>query len=190
MAVEANPPVVSALERLLTALQQRASALAPRSRVAWVPPERLHVTVRFIGHVGADRFEAIARVLEQPLNLPSFDATVAGVHAFPKSGSPRVVWAGVEQGAARLRDVEREVSARLQRLGMREEARDYAPHLTLGRVKEPNGLRARALLQGLEDEPIGTIRVDAVTLFDSRPSPKGPTYVALQRTGLAPVTKD
>lgn len=184
VAVELREPLVSGLERLLATLQRRAMELAPRSRIAWVAPESLHITLRFIGNVRSDRYEPIKTALEPPLNVEPFEVTAAGVGAFPSSGSPRVVWAGLEQGVARLRDVERGVSERLRRLGMPDETRVYTPHITLGRVKEPGGLRARSLLDGLDDQVVGAIRVEEITLFDSRLSSKGPTYVPLLRIGL------
>ena len=62
--------------------------------------------------------------------------------------------------------------------------RPYSPHLTLARVREAAGLRSASLLDGLEDRSLGTTRIDAITLFQSRLSPKGPTYVPLLRTSL------
>jgi 2'-5' RNA ligase len=62
--------------------------------------------------------------------------------------------------------------------------RDYRPHLTLGRVKIPAGFRPAVVLKGLEQAVFGRVRVEAVTLFESRLSSAGPTYVALGRTPL------
>ena len=81
------------------------------------------------------------------------------------------------------RSLERAVSQRLETLVPAED-RPYAPHLTLARVKEPAGLSRAALFQGLTSRQFGRVHVDAITLFESRLSPKGPTYVALQRTAL------
>ena len=64
------------------------------------------------------------------------------------------------------------------------EERPYQPHLTLARVREAAGLRAAALLDGLGSRHCRHDHVDAITLFESRLSPKGPTYVPLQRTAL------
>jgi 2'-5' RNA ligase len=64
------------------------------------------------------------------------------------------------------------------------EQRPYNPHLTLARVREAAGLRAAALFDGLRDSVIGTTPIDAITLFDSRLSSKGPTYAPLLRVPL------
>ena len=65
----------------------------------------------------------------------------------------------------------------------RETIQQAAP-ATLARVREAGGLRSAALLESIKDTTFGTTTVDAITLFESRLSPKGPNYVALQRTGL------
>src|SRR5439155_1260078 len=81
-------------------------------------------------------------------------------------------------------DLENAVGARLAPLAFECEDRPYAPHLTLARVREAGGLRPIPLFEGLAEQSIGTTKVDAITLFQSKLSPKGPTYVAMQRTPL------
>jgi 2'-5' RNA ligase len=168
-------------------LRERALQLAPRSRITWVPPDRLHVTVRFIGHVEPDGAERVREVLAPPLEQDAFRLTIAGVGTFPPKRPPRVVWAGVTEGRTSLAATEREVSGRLVRAGIAPEERPYSPHLTLARVREAGGLRSTALLAAVNDQVLGTSTVEAITLFESRLSPKGPAYVALQRTGLRSV---
>ena len=80
--------------------------------------------------------------------------------------------------------IERELTARLSTIGIPPEDRPYNPHLTLARVREPAGLRAAALLDGLQTHAFGHSTIDAITLFESRLSPKGPTYVAQARAAF------
>lgn len=176
--------VAAAAGTLIEDLQGKAGTLAPRARVTWIPAERLHLTVRFIGHVDDERYRAIARALEPPLAVPAFDLAFAGIGAFPASGPPRVIWAGVSKGLEALQALEREVTARLEATGIAPEDRAYSPHLTLARVREAAGLKTAALLDGVRDRALGAARVEAITLFESRLSPKGPAYVALQKTPL------
>ena len=177
--------LVRRLHVLLDALHERAAEMAPRARITWVPPERLHVTVRFIGNADEDRARAIRSALEAPLTVKPFDLIVAGVGTYPKGRPPRVIWAGISQGSSELQRMEHEMSGRLERLGIAREARDYRPHVTLARVRDSAGLRVSPLLQGLSEGVLGTSRVDAATLFESRLAPKGPAYISLQRTPLA-----
>jgi 2'-5' RNA ligase len=184
VAVEIDPALAGELARVAGELRRRIEARAPRARLTWVAPDRLHFTVRFIGEVAADRASSIAAALGPPLPLAPFDLTMSGLGAFPPKGPPRALWAGISQGIAEMSGLEREVSARLTSCGIDPETRDYSPHLTLARVREAAGLRAREALADAPQGPFGSTRVDAITLFESRLSPKGPTYVPIQRTPL------
>jgi 2'-5' RNA ligase len=183
IAIEMNRAIEEASREVIDELRDRAARLAPRARITWAVPERLHVTVRFIGEADEARGLAIRSALGATIDAPVFDVIVEGVGAFPPKGPPRVFWAGLTDGRSGIVDVERAVSARLESIVAADE-RPYSPHLTLARVKDPAGIRREALLEGLAGRQFGRVHVDAITLFESRLSPKGPTYVPLQRTAL------
>ena len=185
VGVEMSPSVAAAVVEIVEALRNRAMRLAPQSRIAWVAPERLHVTVRFIGHVDDERVDGIVDTLRPAIGIDPFDLTVAGAGAFPPKGPPRVLWAGLGSGRDRLIAIERIVSDRLVAAGVDRENRPFNPHLTLARVREAAGLRSGALLEGLDEAAFGLTPVDAITLFQSRLSPQGPAYLPVHRTLLA-----
>jgi len=184
IAIEVGPDIQRAVSRVVDELRQRAERTAPRARVSWVKAERSHLTVRFIGEADEPLHRAIVSALEPELSTRSFDLTIAGTGSFPPGRPPRVLWAGVTTGLAEIQALEREVASRLEGLPLPRPDRDYHPHLTLARVTYPAGLRPAALLSGLENSPFGTVRVEAVTLFESRLSSKEPVYLAHGRTSL------
>lgn len=184
VAVALDPRVVRKIAECGEELRRRVQGHAPHARVSWVPADRLHVTVRFIGEAGDTQAERIAASLAPALTVAPFDALFHGVGAFPERGAPRVFWAGIIGGVESLSALEQEVAARLASCGIAAEQRPYRPHVTLARVREAAGLRTRMLFDGLLDRRFGTSAVDAITLFQSRPSPKGSTYVPLQSTKL------
>jgi RNA 2',3'-cyclic 3'-phosphodiesterase len=184
VGVPLEAAVARELERVAGDLRQRIQARAPRAKLTWVAADRLHFTVRFIGETADDRAAAICAALAPGLPVPAFDLTVTELGAFPELGTPRVFWAGAGAGREGMIAVEREVSARLAACGVDPEDRPYSPHLTLARVRDAAGLRARDVLDGLAPRVPGPMRVGAITLFQSRLSPAGPTYVALQETAL------
>jgi len=185
VAVEIEPRVIEALAACGDELRRRAAAVR-RARITWVPADRLHVTVRFIGEVDDARTQAIASALAPVLSAAPFELTVQRVGTFPEHGPPRVLWAGTGGGADALVAVEADVSTRLDGCGVPREPRPYHPHITLARVREPGGLRTATWLTGWTDRHFGVSPVNAITLFESRPSPQGHVYVALQRTPLIP----
>jgi 2'-5' RNA ligase len=183
IAVEMNPSVEEAARDVIGDLQTRVTRLAPRARITWSAPERLHITVRFIGDADEARVQAIRTALGPTIDAAVFDLSVEGVGAFPPKGPPRVFWAGLTEGRDGLLEVERAVSQRLETLVPAED-RPYAPHLTLARVKEPAGLSRATLFEGLSTREFGRVHVDAITLFESRLSSEGATHVPLQRSAL------
>jgi 2'-5' RNA ligase len=183
VAVELDAGVLKALADFIAALRRRAEALAPGARIGWVLPGQLHVTLRFIGEVPDAAAAAIAEGLRREAASPPFDIAVRGAGAFPDRGAPRVLWAGIGAGTEELADLEAEVSERLAAHGIKREDRPYRPHITLARVREAAGLRSAALLEKSDPE-FGVSRVRAITLFQSRTSPRGAVYTPLQSTPL------
>jgi RNA 2',3'-cyclic 3'-phosphodiesterase len=183
VACESGAAVAHAAERLIVELQARIAKLAPQARLTWVAKGRLHFTVRFIGSVDAARVPAFRDALAPPLRHAPFDAVVEGVGVFPERRTPRVIWAGLRSGGPEMAALARQVNARLEALAG-PDTEELRPHLTLGRVKEPHGLRAPALLDGLETVRLGVTRVEAVTLFESRQTGGTLHYVPLLRVPL------
>jgi 2'-5' RNA ligase len=182
-AIELGERARAQAAAVVSSLRRRVEKSAPGARLTWIPEERMHLTVRFIGEVDASRAERIIGALREPLPLPPFTIGFGSLGAFPPKGPPRVLWIGVEDGRDALVRVESALSDRLQAVGVPKEDRPYKPHLTMARVRESAGLRSGTLFEGLIPD-LGRTRVDAITLFQSRLSPKGPAYVSLERTPL------
>ena len=137
----------------------------------WVPRENWHVTLKFLGSTRPpltdwvpERVAAVAR------ECAAFEARLVGLGAFPSPRRARVLWAGLEDGAATTR-----LAGALEAALAREfepEARPFRPHLTIARCEPPLILPkefGETVLEG------GRFSVDALTLFRShlrRPAPR------------------
>jgi 2'-5' RNA ligase len=146
--------------------------------VKWVAVGNVHLTLVFLGDVYVELVPRLGDVLDGVSAVtPPFTCTVAGLGAFGSRRSPRVVWAGVTGGREPLVALQRQVDEGVRALGLRTEARAFAPHLTLARVKSAGdavGLADR--LADEPDKPFGNAVVDAVRLIGSELTPKGPVY--------------
>jgi RNA 2',3'-cyclic 3'-phosphodiesterase len=160
-----------------------ASARMP-PRVTWVKDESAHVTLRFVGHVPDDVGAAIAGALAEPFDLAPFRVRWETIGTFPGGRSPRVVWMGATEGAEKLATLATLVAERLDPIVGPGENRPFKPHLTIGRIKVPGRhVDWPRIVAEAQPEPT-TTRVDHVTLYQSRLSPKGPTYTAVSKTPL------
>src|SRR4051812_44732402 len=98
--------------------------------VKWVPPESLHVTLKFIGEFPEPRLDEVKRALATVGGQP-FQLTFGNVGFFAPR-SPRIFWAGIEAGYE-LKALAAAIDSALTPLGIPKEERDYTPHLTLAR---------------------------------------------------------
>lgn len=145
----------------------------------WVRPEGVHVTLKFIGEMPAERVSAIEDALRGAGVAAPVEAKFLGAGFFPNERHPRVFWAGVE-ASANLAELAGEVDRHLSTLGIAAESRAFRPHLTLARFKSEDGLpRLREEIKKLEPIDFGSMRASEFYLFQSLLGPGGAKYTKL-----------
>jgi 2'-5' RNA ligase len=172
--------VARAIDVLRTALEAAQSS----ARVSWVAPDRLHLTLQFIGQVSEDTAAAIEARLGPPFELPAFEMRLGSIGTFPPGGRPRVVWLALDRGADALAALHEEVQRWLADVPFRRESRAFSPHLTLARFKHGGTRVDVERISRVALRPAGGCTIDHVTLYQSRLSPRGPTYTPLRVTPL------
>lgn len=174
--VALDPP--DAVREALAALPR------PLRGVSWTPPEQYHLTLRFIGEVGADRRDAIENALAG-IKVESFILPVEGTGTFPPGRPPRVLWAGIGTGHPRLHQLRQRVDDALLGCGLDLDVRNFHAHFTLGRcgreivpAEVARFVREHA---GFEAPPF---RVRAFSLYQSELRPGGAVHTSLLRVEL------
>jgi 2'-5' RNA ligase len=156
--------------------------------VKWVSEESIHITLLFLGEVDDRELHTICRAVRVvAASEPPFPLRVSGVGAFPTPRRPKILWAGITDGADRLHRLYEKLESRMLEMGCyRKEERGYTPHLTLGRVKgERDGLTiAPELTKRLAWEG-GRTMIDEVLVFSSVLDREGPVYTVLGRGELS-----
>jgi 2'-5' RNA ligase len=102
----------------------------PGPGVRLVEPDRMHLTLHFLGEAA---LEPVAAALRN-VSAPSFDLRLEGVGRFPSADGGHILWAGVRDSAP-LTELHRAVAEALSPTGHRPETRLYHPHLTLARCR-------------------------------------------------------
>lgn len=159
---------------------------ASAGRVRWVAAPSLHLTLVFLGEIQDGRLIPVAETLRAAASgIPPFVTALSGIGGFPGLERPRVVWVGVGEGAAEVRRLKERLDAVLDPLGFEPGERDFHPHLTLGRVKEPGrpGVLAGAAASWKVPTERWTTR--RVVLFRSDLRREGPVYTPLAEAPLA-----
>lgn len=151
-------------------------------RITWVKDDVAHVTVRFIGDTPESGLPALQEALGH-VDIEAFDVTWGSLGAFGGLRNPRVLWIAPTQGAEFLEDVAAQVASAVDVIVGPGETRSFKPHLTVARIRDAGrGVDWTRALHSVVLTPAVT-RVESVTLYQSRLSPKGPTYTALSRHG-------
>jgi 2'-5' RNA ligase len=156
----------------------------------WVPRQRRHVTIRFLGAVAPDAVAEVAWAVGACAAAAApVDTRLTGLGAFPSPSRARVLWAGVDDGAGRLADLGRNLDGALApeirqeiRPGIKTEARAFRPHLTVARCDPPARLPGEYAATDLERVEF---RVSSLVLFESVPGGRGPRYEPVERADLA-----
>ena len=147
------------------------------------------MTLAFLGATDAGRLDEVAAAArESARDVGRFTATLDRIGRFPERGDPRVVWLGIGTGAAELAALAGAVRRALIAHEIAFDDKPFRAHITLARVRD--GLERderRAISQAVDavTPPRGTFAVDALVLFESVVSSKGPRYTARVTAPLA-----
>ncbi|MFN0151629.1 MAG: RNA 2',3'-cyclic phosphodiesterase [bacterium] len=178
-------PLPETARARLAALRHAADPGAP---VRWVAPDAIHLTLKFLGEIEPARVEAVKEALARHVGeRGAFDFTLAGVGGFPALARPRVLWAGVSDGAPAVVALAERVEGALEPLGFPREARRFTPHVTIGRVKDSPARAPRNWGErfgaAASLEPLA-VRAETLVLFESRLSSSGARYSPLLQIAL------
>lgn len=106
--------------------------------VRWVNVASLHLTLAFLGDLDDERLAAAHEATQAAASQSApFALTLDRLGTFGSPHTPRVIWAGVGGEVAALHSVQSALANELDQRGFPpQEHPDYAPHLTLARVKD------------------------------------------------------
>ena len=154
-------------------------------KLAIVPPQNLHVTVKFFGNVEDVAVQALCGALREVASGEAAQVWADRCELLPPRGPVRVVAAGLGGDVGRLRSMHREIEKACEGQGFAPERRQYLPHVTLARARD--GLPARErdeFPQALSKHfPGPQFNVSGFTLFESRLGGGPPQYIPVARFG-------
>lgn len=108
---------------------------AKTSGYKWVKPNTMHLTLRFLGYLGEQRFAEVAKAIGKGIKADGpIELIPRGVGAFPDERRARVIWAGLGGETDKLFSLVAMVDAKLEKLGIPTETRPFKAHLTLARM--------------------------------------------------------
>ena len=176
------------LRRELGHIQARLKSPEQPS-VKWVDAGSIHLTLKFLGSIAADRTNAITGAINEAVRgIAPFSLTARGLGVFPNPRRPQVIWVGVGGEVAKLEQLKQRLEARLIPLGFAAETRPFSAHLTLARLRpqaspaERQGIGRR--VTATDFTATNAIEVAAICLMRSQLTPKGAIYHRLSSAVL------
>jgi 2'-5' RNA ligase len=146
----------------------------------WVEPSLLHLTLAFLGEQPEEQLEALREVGASAVGGSRSGRLHLGqAGSFGSRRAPRVLWVDLAGDLDALLSLQTRLVEGLAAAEFPIEDRPFRPHVTLARRREtaqggpPKGWPP-TLATGA-----GAFTMDKLTLFQSRLSPRGPTYVPL-----------
>jgi 2'-5' RNA ligase len=150
--------------------------------VRWVPPDNMHITLKFLGEITEDRAARVREaVTAVAVKHRPFQVALRSVGGFPNLNRPRVVWVGLREGAEPLATLAAEADSALEAEGFLREKRPFRAHVTVGRCRRPAPLTAASSAV----VPNDMFFVDRVVVMQSHLRPRGARYEVI---GMCPLS--
>ena len=180
-AVELPDAVRTRLEDHISRLRKEV----PDAAASWSRVEDIHLTLKFFGNVEVKRIARISEAAERAVRqLPAFRIGVGGTGVFPRASRPQVLWIGVSDPSGQLSALQEKFEDECAVEGFEKEDRAYRPHLTIARLRKPEG--ARQLTDTHLKMKFDSVEVEIkeLALFRSELSPKGSKYTVISAADL------
>ncbi len=153
--------------------------------IRWAGRDTMHLTLRFIGDMPADRVPAVTEAL-RAVRVTPFALRVKGLGLFER-GRQTILWAGLDQAPALPRLKQRADAALAAGAGLGPDDGRFSPHITLSRIKTSIPSALRNIVRDYSEKDFGEFPVAAFTLFSSVLTPGGAIH---SREAVYPLSLD
>src|SRR2546426_206765 len=90
VAIELGAEVLREAAALVAELRRRVDRGTRNARLTWATPDRMHLTLRFLGEVSDERASEVLGALRDAIPMEPFAVAWEGLGGFPPKGPPRV----------------------------------------------------------------------------------------------------
>ena len=172
--------------REITKTQKELIPQTVDNKINWVPPQNIHVTIRFLGAITEPMIQAIKDSLETLIrNTAPIPIQTKGLGLFKeKNDTAGILWAGVTP-EKELDEFHSQVCKHLENTGFKEKVNQFIPHATIGRIKDLNTGDIDNIINKYKDIQFGGSVIKNLVCYQSTLSSKGADYKLLWRLSLS-----
>jgi RNA 2',3'-cyclic 3'-phosphodiesterase len=180
IAVEINEQTKQKISGLISHLKKSGAD------VKWITENQMHLTLKFLGDIDERDVQKISDALSDIAdNFNSFTINFSKIGAFPDMDRPSIIWLGIDKGAESLKTLSEKIETALKKLRLKQENREFKPHLTLARIKSPKNMQnLLKLVKEIDAKSWDGSQISSLTLFQSALNPKGAVHAILAKKYL------
>jgi RNA 2',3'-cyclic 3'-phosphodiesterase len=185
IAIELPEDVRRDLGRLQEVL--RADAHAGAQKAAWVRPQNLHITLKFLGETSDDQAARLCAALREVPFEGGIHLRWSNLLCLPLRGPVRIIAIALAGDLEPLCQLQGQVEAVCDQMGFGRENRRYLPHVTIARCRPPlPPLRRQPLIDRAAASAPSPFEVRQFVLMQSILSREAAQYTPLARFGPEP----
>ena len=164
----------------------------PELPIRWTKKDNLHITLMFLGYLSDEELLEVLKSTKETVSKhqPFFINLKKIIYGPPKKLPPRMIWAEGEKSkelGKLQKDLENSLlsSEALAKEDLTIEARPYAPHITLGRIKAWEFRKIEPEERPEVNEEINlNFEVNSIEVMESELKRGGPNYAMLESCPL------
>jgi 2'-5' RNA ligase len=158
----------------------------PDVSASWSREDNLHLTLKFLGEVPVTRIEDVSAAASAAARASGqFELILAGSGVFPPKGKPSVLWIGLEDPQGGLHNVQQRLEEECDAHGFMRDSRAYHPHLTIARIRRPQGSKDLAAAHVASDFAAQTFTAKELIVFRSELLPQGSRHMPISSHALS-----
>ena len=150
------------------------------AKVKWVSKKHYHLCLKFLGNVSEDKIEKVKIALRN-VKFESFEVSLNKTGVFPNEGKINVVWFDLTP-VKDIMNLQNGVEDSLT--GLFERGREFAVHVTLGRVKRV--IKKKEFIEKLKSLEFSKakFKIENFYLIKSELTKEGPKYKILEKFNI------
>lgn len=167
-------------EKVLTDLFKNLKSNLKDEKIKWVEENNLHLTLRFLGETSQIQFQQVDLVLRKlASDYKPFCFNLQGTGFFGRKTQPKVLFISVLNTEILSQFADNLVKS-ISDFGFQNDEKPFAPHLTLGRIKQiQNTGQFLNLVQQYKNVLFQQVLVNEIIFYESILLPTGPIYKPL-----------
>jgi 2'-5' RNA ligase len=157
------------------------------NNINWESPEKLHLTLKFIGDVTAEIKDSILNELKFLETHSEIYCTINKFDFFYRDSKPLILFAGL-QSEVSLNTIKDQINKKLEKFSIPLDYRKLNPHITLLRIKKDTEIDFVNSFKNFSFTPIH-FTANSLTLYKSELNKNGSKYIAIKNYKLKELEK-